>query len=381
MAFLGGQRWIYSYDPTPMSGEITPSTPSFRVGNITFRHPLMLSPMAGFTNLPFRAAIRAMGGLSVATTDLVNARSLLELNPKAVRMVTACSDDRPLGVQLFGADKDELSDAARFLEDLGIDFIDINLGCPSDKVTRCGAGAALMQDEELTEELVEAVVRAVRIPVTVKMRLGWDEASINAHEIAPRLESMGVAAVAVHGRTKAQSYSGTVNLEAIRAVVQSVRTIPVIGNGDVHSPADAKRMIEDIGCRAVMVGRAALRDPFFFRRAALYLKDGIERAQPGMDLMLLFMHYHFVLTIKLLGEGEACTLFRKTVTGYSDDFPQREKWRVDFNHLDSREEYVALVEKLCPGEMDDLVRRPVLDAGVLLAAIRARLDLPDPDAV
>lgn len=365
----------------PMSATDLRENAPLCLGSLPLRHPLMLSPMAGYTNLPFRSAIRAMGGLSVATTDLVNARSLLELNPKAVRMVSACSDDRPLGVQLFGANKDELSDAARFLEDLGVDFIDINLGCPSDKVTRCGAGAALMQDEELTEELVEAVVRAVRLPVTVKMRLGWDEASINAHEIAPRLESMGVAAVAVHGRTKAQAYTGKVNLEGIRAVVQSVKKIPVIGNGDVHTPEDARRMIREVGCQAVMVGRAALRDPFFFRRAALFLKDGIERPQPGMELVLLFMHYHFVLTIKHLGEGEACTLFRKTVAGYSDEFPHRVQWRVDFNHLDSREEYLMLVERLCPEGIDGPARRPVLDAGELLQAIRERLDLPDPDAV
>lgn len=364
-----------------MPHESPPAKPSLHLGGIALKHPLMLSPMAGFTNLPFRAAIRAMGGLSVATTDLVNARSLLELNPKAVRMVSACGDDRPLGVQLFGANKGELSDAARFLEDLGVDFIDINLGCPSDKVTRCGAGAALMQDEELTEELLEAVVGAVRLPVTVKMRLGWDEASINAHEIAPRLESMGVAAVAVHGRTKAQAYTGKVNLEAIRAVVRSVKRIPVIGNGDVHSPEDAHRMIHDIGCSAVMVGRAALRDPFFFRRTAVFLRDGIARPQPGMDLVLLFMHFHFVLTMRYLGEEEACTLFRKTVAGYSEEFPQREKWRVDFNRLDTREEYLGLLERLCPPDMDGLVRRPVWDAKILLQAIRERLDLPEPDGI
>ncbi|MDX6767179.1 MAG: tRNA dihydrouridine synthase DusB [Candidatus Methylacidiphilales bacterium] len=359
---------------TPIQSE-SGACPS--LGGLRLRHPLMLSPMAGFTNLPFRTAIRAMGGLSVATTDLVNARSLLELNPKAVRMVTACSDDRPLGVQLFGADKHELSAAARFLEDLGIDFIDINLGCPSDKVTKNGAGAALMQDEELTEELAEAVVKAVRLPVTVKMRLGWDERSINAHEIAPRLEAMGVAAVAVHGRTKAQAYSGKVNLEGIRAVVQSVKRIPVIGNGDVHSPEDARRMIREIGCAAVMVGRAALRDPFFFRRTALFLEDGIERPQPGMEATLLFMHHHFVLTMKYLGEDEACTLFRKTVAGYSDEFPHRERWRVAFQHLESKEEYLELLESLCPGDYSALARRPVWDAGVMLEAVRAAVDLPE----
>lgn len=347
------------------------------LGPIPLRHPLMLSPMAGFTNLPFRAAIRGLGGLSVATTDLVNARSLLELNPKAVKMVAACADDRPLGVQLFGAAKQELRDAARFLEDLGIDLIDINLGCPSHKVTRSGGGAALMQDEELTEELLEAVVSAVRLPVTVKMRLGWDERSINAHEIAPRLEAMGVAAVAVHGRTKEQGYSGSVNLEGIRAVVHSVRRIPVIGNGDVHSPQDAHRMIREVGCRAVMVGRAALADPFFFRRTAGFLATGQDPGASGAPLRLAFMHLHFTLAVRYLGEHEACILFRKVVPGYSEAFPRKEDWRTAFQHLGSVDEYRALTARLgrdFPAE----VREAELDAGRLREWIEASCPIPHP---
>lgn len=323
--------------------------------------------MAGYTNLPFRTAIRALGGLSIATTDLVNARSLLELNPKAIKMVSACSDDRPLGVQLFGAHKDELRDAARFLEDLGIDLIDINLGCPSHRVTRCGAGAALLQDEELTEELLEAIVTAVRLPVTVKMRLGWDESSINAHEIAPRLEAMGVAAIAIHGRTKAQGFTGQVNREGIRAVVQSVRRIPVIGNGDVHSPQDAWSMIHEVGCAGVMVGRAALRDPYFFRRTAEYLRHGTEPPPTLPEDILRFMHYHFSLALRYLGEEEACILFRKTVAGYSESFPRKEQWRTSFQHLSCVEEYLKLVRELAGSFPDDL-RHPVLNDQTLREA-------------
>jgi nifR3 family TIM-barrel protein len=343
---------------------------ALHIGSIALAHPLLLSPMAGYTNLPFRAAIRTLGGLSVATTDLVNARSLLELNPKAVRMVAACAEDRPLGVQLFGANKQELRDAARFLEDLGIDMIDINLGCPSHRVTSGGAGAALLQDEELTEELIEAVVTAVHLPVTVKMRLGWDEASINAHEIAPRLEAMGVAAVAVHGRTKEQAFTGKVNLEGIRAVVQSVRRIPVIGNGDVHTPQDARRMIREIGCAAVMVGRAALRDPYFFRRTAVYLQSGTEPPEAGAADHLRFMHYHFALALRYLGEEEACILFRKVVAGYSESFPRKERWRTAFQHLETVDDYLRLVETLAEGFPED-ARRPVLDVAMLRQSVLA----------
>ena len=329
--------------------------------NLVLDSPLMLSPMAGYTNLPFRAAIRSLGGLSIATTDLVNARSILELNPKAIRMISAASNDRPLGVQLFGSNKEELRDAARFLQDLGVDLIDINMGCPSDKVTKNGAGAALMQDEELTEELVAAVVEAVSLPVTVKMRLGWDEKSINAHVIAPRLERMGVAAVAVHGRTKMQAYTGRVNLEAIRAVVQSVKSMPVIGNGDVHTHLDAERMIRDVGCSGVMVGRAALSDPFFFRNTANYLQTGKEPEKTTRRHIVLFMHYHFTLMIKYFGEEDACHLFRKVMIGYSDHFTRREQWRVEMQRLEDVDQYREIVGRLADDSWDEECRRPELN--------------------
>ncbi len=332
-----------------------------RFKNLKLQSPLMLSPMSGFTNLPFRVAIRALGGLSVATTDFVNARSLIELNSKAIRLVSASAWDRPLGVQLFGGDKAELSYAAKFLEDLGIDFIDINLGCPSHKVTRGGAGAALMKDEELTEELLEAVVQSVNIPVTAKMRLGWDESSINAHLIAPRLEEMGVAAVAIHGRTKEQGYTGKVNLQGIRAVVESVKEIPVIGNGDVHSHHDAKKMIHEIGCAGVMVGRAALQNPFFFRNTANFLASGAEPQEVSLEQRLAFMHFHFCLAIRYWGEEHACVVFRKVVPGYSEFFPRKNRWCTGIQHLNSPHEYRKLVDDLAPQGLPEWAYFPTVD--------------------
>jgi len=315
-----------------------------RFKNLKIESPLMLSPMSGFTNLPFRVAIRALGGLSVATTDFVNARSLIELNPKAIRLVSASSWDRPLGVQLFGGNKSELSYAAKFLEDLGIDFIDINLGCPSHKVTRGGAGAALMQDEELTEELLYTIVKSVEIPVTAKMRLGWD--TINAHIIAPRLEDMGVAAVAIHGRTKEQGYTGKVNLDGIQSVVESVKSIPVIGNGDVHNHLDARKMIDEIGCAGVMVGRAALQNPFFFQGTHHFLKTGEEPQEVSVEQRLAFMHFHFCLAMRFWGEEHACVVFRKVVPGYSEYFPKKNQWSTGVQHLSTSQEYRELVMKL-----------------------------------
>lgn len=341
-----------------------PEKPALSLGPIPLYWPLMLSPMAGYTVLPFRVCMRGLGGLSVATTDLISARSLIELNPKGIRLVLSCSDDRPLGVQLFGGTTWELRDAARFLEDMGADLIDINMGCPVDKVTKGGGGAAMMKDEELTEEMVQAVVDAVELPVTVKMRLGWDEDSINAHVIAPRLERMGVAAVAIHGRTREQGYEGSVNLGGIRAVVESVKTIPVIGNGDVHTPQDAERMIHEVGCSAVMVGRAALRDPFFFRRTACYLATGNTPPESGPGLHMLFMHRHFFTAVHYYGEEEACRQFRKAVMGYSENLPDKTKWRVGMQHLSSVAEYGEIVKKLCPSGLPDICREPAAAFGL-----------------
>ncbi|MEO0453831.1 MAG: tRNA dihydrouridine synthase DusB [Verrucomicrobiota bacterium] len=338
-------------------------------GQLQVDSPLLLSPMSGFTNLPFRVAIRALGGLSITTTDFVNARSLLELNRKAIRMISAASEDRPLGVQLFGASKQELADAARFLQDLGIQFIDINLGCPSEKVTRGGAGAALMKDEELTEELLEAIVKAVDIPVTAKMRLGWDDQTINAHRVAPRLEEMGVAAVAVHGRTKEQGYTGSVNLEAIHQVTQSVRQIPVIGNGDVHNHIDAKRMMNEVGCSGVMVGRAALADPFFFRDTLRYLREGVEPPEHTQEERLLLMNLHFSLAIQYWGEEAACLQFRKVIPGYSEHFRGKEKWRLRAQSIYGAEDYRELLSGLLDSELDPLCYFPETEADVYREAL------------
>jgi nifR3 family TIM-barrel protein len=339
--------------------------------NLELPSPLMLSPMAGFTNLPFRAAVRSLGGLSIATTDLVNARSILELNYKAIRMISAAANDRPLGVQLFGANHEELRDAARFLEDLGIDLIDINMGCPSDKVNACGAGAALMRDEELTEELIAAVVGAVSIPVTVKMRLGWDDDSINAHVIAPRLEQMGVAAVAVHGRTRMQGYAGRVNLPAIGAVARSVKHIPVIGNGDVSTHLDAGRMIREAGCSGVMVGRAALWNPFFFSQTLRYLQTGEEPPTVSLRRMMLFMHYHFAMMLHFYGEDDACRMFRTVIPGYSGHFSHKARWRAEMRHLETVGEYLEIISRLADKSLDDECLRPKLDAGHLKALLDA----------
>src|SRR6187549_2165425 len=219
-----------------------------RFGSLELKSNLFLSPLAGYTNLPFRLAVREVGGLDLATTDLVNARSLLEKNPKALKLIETCPADTPLAVQLFGAVPEEMRDAAAYLESIGISSVDINMGCPVRKVCRVGGGSAMMTELDKTSALVKGMVDAVKIPITAKMRLGWDDENLTAPDLARALEDAGVAAVFVHGRTREQGFGGTVNLAGIRAVVAAVKTIPVIGNGDVITPQSAHKMLETTGC-------------------------------------------------------------------------------------------------------------------------------------
>src|SRR3954468_13590046 len=245
-----------------------------RFGSLTLNSNLFLSPLAGYTNLPFRLTLRELGGLDLATTDLVNARSLLEKNPKAFKLIETNAEDRPLSVQLFGSVPEEMRDAAAYLESIGISSIDINMGCPVRKVCRVGGGSAMMTELEKTAGLVKGMVEAVKIPITAKMRLGWDDQNITAPDLARALEDAGVAAIFVHGRTREQGFGGTVNLAGIRRVVDAVKNIPVIGNGDIITPQAAKKMFDDTSCAGVSIGRGAFYDPWIFKRTLSYLGCG-----------------------------------------------------------------------------------------------------------
>ena len=227
-----------------------------RIGSLTIPTPLFLSPLAGYTNLPFRLVVREVGGVGLCTTDLVNARSLIEKNPKAFKLIETNAADTPLAVQLFGSVPEEMRDAAQFLESQGVASVDINMGCPVKKVVKIGGGSAMMTELDKTSALVRGMVNAVKIPITAKMRLGWDDNNLTAPDLARALEDVGVAAIFVHGRTREQGFGGTVNLLGIRKVVEAVKTIPVIGNGDVITPQAAKMMFDETGCAGVSIGRS-----------------------------------------------------------------------------------------------------------------------------
>src|ERR1017187_7938911 len=320
-----------------------------RIGALTLPSNLFLSPLAGYTNLPFRLVVREIGGVGLCTTDLVNARSLLEKNKNAFKLIETRPADAPLAVQLFGSVPEEMRDAAAKLDSLGFASVDINMGCPVRKVCNVGGGSAMMipQGGTKTAALVRGMVNAVKIPVTAKMRLGWDDANLTAPDLARALEDAGVAAIFIHGRTREQGFGGTVNLAGIRKVVAAVKNIPVIGNGDIVTPQAAKKMLDETGCAGVSIGRGAFYDSWIFKRTRNYLSACSSRREealtshfdspkkfepphvggyeglppePSFAERVRVMHRHLELMIEVFGEELGCRMFRKVAPWYAKRF-------------------------------------------------------------
>ena len=341
-------------------------------GSLRLQSNLFLSPLAGYTNLPFRLTIRELGGLDLATTDLVNARSLLERNPKAIQLIKTNVHDRPLAVQLFGSVPEEMREAALFLQEQGVASIDINMGCPVRKVCRTGGGSAMMTDLRQTARLVREMVEALRIPVTAKMRLGWDADNLTAPDLACALEDVGIAAVFVHGRTRQQGFEGKVNLAGIRAVADAVCRVPVIGNGDVTTPQSARRMLEETGCDGVGIGRGAFYNPWIFQHTQSYLASGQLEPEPDFEERLRVMHRHFDRMIAVFGESKACLMFRKVAPWYSKRFGPAKPFNRKIVRLSSKEEFEKILAEFLEW------RRPFLgDDGQLLPRYRPGALQPD----
>ncbi|HEY1663033.1 MAG TPA: tRNA dihydrouridine synthase DusB [Verrucomicrobiae bacterium] len=321
---------------------------TMRFGSLKLQSNLFLSPLAGYTNLPFRLIIREIGGVGLCTTDLVNARSLLEKNPKAYKLIETRPADSPLAVQLFGSVPGEMRDAAQYLESLGVHSIDINMGCPVRKVCNVGGGSAMMTELDKTTALVRGMVAAVKIPVTAKMRLGWDDDNLTAPDLARALEAAGVAAVFVHGRTRQQGFGGTVNLAGIRKVVEAVKDIPVIGNGDIITPQAAKKMFDETGCSGVSMGRGAFYDPWIFQRTLKYLDaatpDATLPPEPSFNERVRVMRRHLDLMIEVFGEELGCRMFRKVAPWYSKRFGPCHEFNKKVVQVASRKQFEEILE-------------------------------------
>ncbi len=263
---------------------------SFQIRDLTIRPATVLAPMAGVTDTVFRRVIRGLGGCGLLMTEFTSSEGITRSAKKTLRYLYFQEDEHPITAQLFGANPAVMADAARMVEDLGFDAVDINLGCPAKKVVKCG-GSGLLRDLPLLEDIFRSVRNAVKIPLTIKLRAGWDENSIVAVEVAKLAESVGVEGIAVHPRTRVQGYTGRADWELIAAVKRAVR-IPVIGNGDINTPQDAERVARETNCDAVMIGRAAATNPWIFAQMAQYAASGRYDTPADADRHRLLSGYY-----------------------------------------------------------------------------------------
>ncbi len=315
-----------------------------------------LAPLAGYTHLAFRRVIRDQGGLGLATTDLVQATMLLSQRPRSLELIETDDQDLPLSIQIFGGKASELAKAARWLEQRGYQGIDLNMGCPMAHINGQGGGAKLMCDPDGACGLVEQVVNAVSIPVTVKMRLGWDSNQLTAPALAREFEQLGVAAITIHGRTRAQGFHGTVSHDGIRAVVEAVERIPIIGNGDVRTASEALHMRQVTGCHAVAIGRGALLDPWIFQRIERAIRGEDPEFIPSLDEQIQFLRRHFHLMFAQHAEY-SCLLFRKFAAWYGARLGVPDDLEDRLRRFETVDEFEAIVAQIAErhGERESTV--------------------------
>lgn len=314
-----------------------------KIGNVTLKNNVILAPMAGVTDLPFRLLCKELGA-GLVCTEMVSAKAIAYHNKNTIPLLEVAQEERPTSLQLFGSDPDIISEMAAYIEERPFDILDLNMGCPVPKVAGNGEGSALMKRPDLVGAIVEKVVQRIHKPVTVKIRSGFTADTINAVEIAKVAEAAGASAVAVHGRTREQYYTGTADWEIIRQVKEAVK-IPVIGNGDVDSPQAAKKMLEETGCDGVMIGRAARGNPWIFREVAAYLETGSLIERPNKEEILEMMLRHTKMQLEFKGEYTAMREMRKHIAWYTAGFPHSAKLRGSINEVETYEQLEELLRE------------------------------------
>lgn len=313
------------------------------IGNVRLENPCILAPMAGVTDLPFRLLCREQG-VGLLSMEMVSAKAISFHNKNTQALMEIAPGENPISLQLFGSDADIISEMAKEIEERPFDILDINMGCPVPKVVNNGEGSALMKNPKRVEEIVTKTVRSIKKPVTVKIRKGFDEAHVNAVEIARIIEASGAAAIAVHGRTREQYYSGAADWDIIRQVKEAV-SIPVIGNGDITSAVRAKQMMEETGCDGVMIGRAARGNPWIFREIAKYLETGAAPERPGKTEVKEMILRHCELQLQYKGEYTGIREMRKHVAWYTAGYPHSSKLRGRINEIESMDALKKLLEE------------------------------------
>ncbi len=325
---------------------------SINIGPLQIDNPIVLAPMSGVTDMPFRRIVKRAGA-GLVVSEMIASRALVHAARKSMKMASHCADEYPVSVQLAGCEPDVMAEAARINEDRGAAIIDVNMGCPVKKVTNGDAGSALMRDLGLAAKLLEATAKAVNIPVTLKMRTGWDDDTRNAPVLAKIAEDCGIQAIAVHGRTRCQFYKGRADWPFIASVKDAVN-IPVFGNGDVVNVGDAKKILEDSGADGILVGRGTYGRPWFLKQISHYLKTGERLADPTMQEQMELVLEHFNAIVSHYGAQPGVKIARKHLGWYSKGLSNSAQFRQEVFQLDTpdaveariRAFYNPIVERL-----------------------------------
>lgn len=316
----------------------------FNIGEVAIPNRVVVAPMAGISNAAFRVTVKEAGA-GLVVCEMISDKGIHFRNQKTLDMLYIDEREHPISVQIFGGNKETLIEAAQFVEEnTPADIIDINMGCPVNKVIKCDAGAKWLLDPDKVYEMVDAVSHAVKKPVTVKMRTGWDSDNIYAVENAKAVEAAGAAALAMHGRTRAQMYEGKADWDILAQVAQAVN-IPFMGNGDVRTPEDAKRMLDEVGCDAVMIGRAALGNPWMIYRTKHFLETGELVDEPSVREKIETAKLHLDRLIALKGEKLACREFRQHAAYYLKGIPRASRTKVAINQAETREQMVTIMDQ------------------------------------
>lgn len=315
-----------------------------KIGDVILENNIILAPMAGVSDLPFRLLCKEQGA-GLLGMEMVSAKAIMYNSKNTEALMEIHPDEGPVSMQLFGSDADIVSEMAKRIKDRPFAILDINMGCPVPKVVNNGEGSALMKNPALAEEIVSKTVKAIGKPVTVKIRKGFDEGHANAVEIAKAAEAAGAAAIAVHGRTREQFYSGKADWNIIEKVKHAVN-IPVIGNGDVVDGESAKRMLEETGCDGIMIGRAARGNPWIFREVIAYLKEGKKIARPDSEEIKETILRHAALQLQYKGEYTGIREMRKHISWYTAGYPNSAKFRGKINAVERMEELREGLEEI-----------------------------------